>query len=111
MISRYIGGVYVDRAMIGQNGATQPYTPVSLADQKRAMAALSNYAFSPDAYKAPNDLYNYLAMQRRGFNFSSGTEDPKIHDQVLNYQKNVLIHLLHPNTVQRISDSELYGNQ
>lgn len=111
VISRYIGGVYVDRAMVGQNGATQPYTSVSLADQKRAMAALSNFAFSPDAYKAPSDLYNYLAMQRRGFNFSSGTEDPKIHDQVLNYQKNVLNHLLHPNTVQRISDSELYGNQ
>lgn len=111
VISRYIGGVYVDRAMVGQEGASQPYTPVSLVDQKRAMAALSNYAFSPDAYKTPSDLYNYLAMQRRGFNFSSVTEDPKIHDQVLNYQKNVLNHLLHPNTVQRISDSELYGNQ
>jgi hypothetical protein len=111
VISRYIGGVYVDRAMVGQEGASQPYTPVSLVDQKRAMSALSNYAFSPDAYKTPSDLYNYLAMQRRGFNFSSGTEDPKIHDQVLNYQKAVLNHLLHPNTVQRISDSELYGNQ
>lgn len=111
VISRYVGGVYVDRAMVGQPGATQPYTPVSLADQKRAMAALNEYAFSPKAYKTPNELYNYLAMQRRGYNFSRGTEDPKIHDQVLSYQKNVLSHLLHPNTVQRISDSELYGNQ
>ncbi len=31
--------------------------------------------------------------------------------QVLGYQKNVLNHLLHYNTLQRISDSELYGNQ
>lgn len=110
VISRYIGGVYVDRAMAGQEGETQPYTPVSLADQKRAMAALSEFAFSPNAYKTPNDLYNYLAMQRRGFNFTRGNEDPKIHQQVLSYQRNVLNHLLHPNTVQRISDSELYGN-
>jgi hypothetical protein len=110
IISRFIGGVYVDRAMAGQNGGTQPYTPVSLKDQKRAMAALSNYVFAPNAFDAPNDLYNFLAMQRRGFNFRS-PEDPKIHNQILTYQKNVLNHILHYNTLQRISDSELYGNE
>jgi hypothetical protein len=110
IISRFIGGVYVDRAMAGQNGGTQPYTPVSLKDQKRAIAALSNYVFAPNAFDAPNDLYNYLAMQRRGFNFRL-PEDPKIHNQILTYQKNVLNHILHYNTLQRISDSELYGNE
>lgn len=109
-ISRFIGGVYVDRAMAGQQGGTQPYTPVSLKDQKRAMAALNKYVFAPDAFNAPNDLYNYLAMQRRGFNFRL-PEDPKIHNQVLGYQKIVLSQLLHYNTLQRITDSELYGNQ
>lgn len=111
VISRFIGGVYVDRAMIGQDGGTQPYTPVSLEDQKRAMYALKTYAFSPDAFSAPNDLYNDLAMQRRGYNFFRGPEDPKIHQQVLTYQQNVLRHILHPNTLQRITDSELYGNK
>ena len=111
VISRFIGGVYVDRAMAGQEGGTQPYTPVSLQDQKRAMNALSKYVFAPNAFDAPNDLYNYLAMQRRGYNFFRSPEDPKIHEQVLTYQKNVLRHVLHPNTLQRISDSELYGNK
>lgn len=109
-ISRFIGGVYVDRAMVGQNGATQPYTPVSLEDQKKAMNALSKYVFAPNAFDAPNDLYNYLASQRRGFNFRS-PEDPKIHNRVLGMQKRVLSHLLHYNTLQRITDSELYGNE
>ncbi|MFS4482021.1 zinc-dependent metalloprotease [Hyunsoonleella sp. 2307UL5-6] len=108
-ISRFIGGVYVDRAAVGQNGATQPYTPVSLEDQKKAMNALSKYVFAADAFDAPNELYNYLASQRRGFNFRS-PEDPKIHNQVLGFQKRVLSHLLHYNTLQRIKDSELYGN-
>ena len=110
IISRYIGGVYVNRAVAGQEGGKQPYTPVSYEDQKRAMNALKRYVFAPNAFDAPNDLYNYLAMQRRGFNFFSGTEDPKIHAQVLTYQKNVLNHILHYNTLQRITDSELYGN-
>jgi hypothetical protein len=109
--SRFIGGVYVDRAMSGQKGETQPYTPVSLEDQKRAMKTLSTHVFAPNAFDAPNDLFNYLAMQRRGYGFFKGPEDPKIHNQVLVYQRNVLAHLLHANTVQRIVDSELYGNK
>jgi hypothetical protein len=110
VISRFIGGVYVDRAAPGQEGGTQPFTPVSLKDQKRAMDALEAYVFAPDAFTAPNDLYNYLASQRRGYNFFGGPEDPKIHEQVLSYQTRVLAHIMHPNTMQRISNSELYGN-
>ena len=111
VIARFIGGVYVDRTKPGQIGGTKPYTPVSLKDQKRAMNALNKYVFAPDAFNAPNDLYNYLAAQRRGFNFFRGPEDPKIHEQVLSYQTRVLAHITHPNTLQRISNSELYGNK
>lgn len=111
IISRFIGGVYVDRAMAGQEGSTMPYTPVAYADQKRAMKALEQYMFSPSAFTVPADLYNYLALQRRGFNFFGGPEDPKIHAKVIGYQKGILSQLLHKNTLQRISDSELYGNK
>lgn len=109
--SRFIGGVYVDRAMVGQKGETKPYTPVSLEDQKRAMSTLKKHVFAPNAFDAPNELYNYLAMQRRGYGFFRGPEDPKIHGLVLVSQRYVLSHLLHPNTTQRIVDSELYGNK
>lgn len=110
IISRFVGGVYVDRAMIGQAGGTKPYTPVAYADQKKAINALNKYVFAPDAYKVPNDLLNYLALQRRGFNFFAFPEDPKMHDRVLAAQRGVLFHLLHPNTLQRVVDSQLYGN-
>jgi len=108
IISRYIGGVYVDRAVIGQTGATQPLTPVALADQKRAMDALSKYIFAPQAYDTPNGLYNHLQQQRRGF---SNTDDPKIHDRILNIQKSLLGYLLHQRVQTRIVDSALYGNE
>ncbi|QNM87023.1 zinc-dependent metalloprotease [Polaribacter pectinis] len=111
VISRFIGGVYVDRTKPGQDASVKPYTPVSLEDQKRAMNALEKYVFAPDAFNAPADVYNYLARQRRGYNFFSGTEDPKIHEQVLSYQTRILAHIMHPNTLQRISNSELYGNE
>lgn len=111
VVSRIIGGVYVDRSTYGQEGGTQPYTPVSLEDQKRAFNTLKKYVFAPNAFSAPKDLYNYLARQRRGYNFFGGPEDPKIHAQVLGYQTAVLAHIMHPNTLQRLNDSELYGNK
>jgi hypothetical protein len=110
VISRFIGGVYVDRAMVGQPGATQPFTPVAYKEQKRAMSALSKYVFAPNAFEAPEGLYNYLARQRRGFDFYGTNEDPHIHNQILMLQGQVLEQLLHKNTLQRIIDSELYGN-
>jgi len=110
-ISRYIGGVYVDRAMIGQQGATKPFIPVELEKQQLAMNSLSKYVFAPNAFSASNNLYNYLQLQRRGFGFFSAPEDPKIHSLILKIQTNVLAHLLHNNTLDRIVDSELYGNK
>ncbi|HEY4613342.1 MAG TPA: zinc-dependent metalloprotease [Bacteroidota bacterium] len=111
VVSRQIGGVYVDRAFVGQPGASKPFTPVSKVDQKRAMDILARHLFSVEAFREPAELYDYLQQQRRGFNFFSTSEDPKIHDRVLTTQKNVLNHLLHQNVLTRIVDSHLYGNQ
>ncbi len=109
-ISRYIGGVYVERSVVGQKNAKQPFTPVAYADQKRAMKALADNIFAPNALNAPKDIYNYLQMQRRGFGFFARTEDPKIHDRVLAIQSTALRHILHPTVTKRLTDSRLYGN-
>lgn len=109
-ISRYIGGVYVERSTVGQPNAKMPFTPVSKIDQQRAMAALNVYLFSPKAFDDAMPLYRYLQIQRRGFNFFSQTEDPKIHQRALSMQRSVMAHVLHPTTLQRIADSRLYGN-
>ena len=109
--SRYIGGVYVDRAFAGQPGATQPYTPVPVETQRRAMDLLTRSLFAADAFDGPETLYAYLAPQRRGFELFGETEDPKLHEKALTIQQNVLAHLLHPVTLERITDSRLYGNE
>ncbi|MCS6903793.1 MAG: zinc-dependent metalloprotease [Bacteroidia bacterium] len=111
VISRFIGGVYVDRAFVGQAGATQPYRPVPYEEQRRAMRILNELIFGPQAFPAPRELYAYLQPQRRGYNFFGVNEDPKIHERILNIQRSVLAHLLHPNTLKRINDTRLYGNQ
>ncbi len=109
-ISRFIGGVYLDRAFVGQEGATQPFLPVELEKQKKAMNALSSYLFAPNAFKVNSDLFAHLQQQRRGFTHFSNPEDPRLHNRYLNMHKIVLSHLLHKNVLNRIMDSELYGN-
>lgn len=110
VIVKYIGGIYVDRGFVGQAGSSKPLTPVSYKDQKRAMDALAKYAFSAEAFNASNDLYNYLQLQRRGFNFFGVNEDPKIHDRILGYQKTLLMQLFNSTMLKRLTDSRLYGN-
>jgi hypothetical protein len=110
VISKYIGGVYVDRSVVGQNPGSKPFTPVPAAEQKRAMQTLAKYAFSKDAFN-DGGLLAYLQMQRRGFNFGGTTEDPKELDRVIGAQRNLLDQLLHPEVMKRIITTQLYGNQ
>ncbi len=110
VISRYIGGVYVDRSTAGQDGAKAPYRPVEKAKQKKAMQLLRDYILSPEAFSADPSLIQHLAIQRRGFFHFAGTEDPKMHSRVSVIQADILSHILHPRTLLRITDSSLYGN-
>jgi hypothetical protein len=109
-VSRYIGGIYIDRSFPDEKTTPRPFTPVPAEYQKKAMESLRKYIFAPDAFDADTYLFPYLQMQRRGFNFSGNPENPRPEATVLNMQRNVLSFLLHPVTLQRISSSSLYGN-
>jgi hypothetical protein len=111
VVSRYVGGVYIDRSFVGQKGGGTPLTPVSYEDQKRAMSVLKEHVFAPETLLAPNGIYDYLRFQRRGWNYRGGTEDPKLHEQMLGVHKTVLDHLLHSVVLARIDDSALYENE
>ncbi len=111
VMTRQIGGVYVNRAFEGQATNLDPLTPVPYAKQKAAMDALSKYAFAPNVFDVDEKLMRHLQSQRRGFGFRGTGEDPKIHDRNLRTQASLLAHLLHPNVLKRITDTELYGNE
>lgn len=108
--SRYVGGVYVDRATAGQDGAEAPYRPVEKAKQEQAMKLLRDYIFAPDAFAGDPELFQHLAIQRRGFFHFARNEDPTLHGRALAIQADILNHILHPYTLMRITDSGLYGN-
>jgi hypothetical protein len=109
-LSRYIGGVYVDRSFPDQQSVNKPFIPVPVSYQKQALNIIGKNIFSPTAFNADTYLFPYLQRQRRGFNFYGNTENPKPERILLDMQKEVLSYLLFPATMQRVSTSSLYGN-
>ena len=101
---------YVDRSFPQQNSGNKPLTPVPATMQKKAMDLLSKYVFAPNAFDADAQVFPYLQLQRRGYNFFGNPEDPKIENNVMAIQLNVLGFILHPVTKARINNTGLYGN-
>lgn len=110
-ISRYIGGVEVERAFVGQGATKKPYTPVEAGRQFAALDALAKFAFAPGALLPPAELVAHLQQQRRGFEFFKEDEAPKLHDRIGQVQRSLLDHLMHLETQRRLLDSALYGGQ
>jgi hypothetical protein len=109
-VSRFIGGVYVDRSQPEQNSPNKPFTPVPAATQKKAMETLSKYVFAPNAFDADQQLFPYLQLQRRGYNFFGNPEDFKVTAVVNSLAANALSSILHPTTLQRLTNTRTYGN-
>jgi hypothetical protein len=109
-VANYIGGVYVDRSYIGQNPGSKPFTVVPVAYQKKAVDLLNRYVFAPNAYDVDAQMFQYLQLQRRGYNFFGNTEDPKLQNILLINQVIALQSMLNATTLNRVSNSSLYGN-
>ncbi|MGB1075052.1 MAG: zinc-dependent metalloprotease [Flavobacteriales bacterium] len=109
VMTRQIGGIRYNRAAPDQQ-TSAPLQPVDESDQQKAMLALAQYAFAPDAFSSHAEVAGYLQERRRGFGFFSEPEDPKLHARILSSQQNALSHLLHPRVLQRLVDGSMYGN-
>ena len=109
-VSRFVGGVYVNRSTPDQDSELRPFEPVPEEVQKRAMDVLNNQAFSPSAFPINEEILALIQKERRGFDFRSEHEDPQVHRSILRIQSSVLAHLLNGWTLDRMTDSSLYGN-
>jgi hypothetical protein len=76
------------------------------------MDVLGKYVFAPNAFDADAQVYPYLQPQRRGYNQAGNGDDFKATASSLGIQINgALAHILDRGTLQRITNSRLYGNQ
>ena len=109
-VSRFIGGVQVERGFPLQEGTGKPLTPVTAAYQKKAMDLLSRYVFAPNAFDGDAQLFPYLQVQRRGYNFFGNNEDIKPENIYISLQGLALAHIFNSTTQMRLTNSTTYGN-
>lgn len=107
--SRHVGGVYNNRAAVGQAGAETPFVPVPRAKQTQALEVLEAAVFGPEAFSVEEAYADRLQAQRRGFDHFGSDEDPSLHARAFSQQFIVLAHLLHPEVLERMGDSARYG--
>ncbi|HJM15120.1 MAG TPA: zinc-dependent metalloprotease [SAR86 cluster bacterium] len=110
VVSRYIGGVYVERSNPQDPNRKEPYTPTPSEEQRRAMSVLSKHAFSSEAFPINASLLSKVQLERRMFDLRGEHEDPQMHKIILGIQNKVLDHILSAWTLSRITDTQLYGN-
>ncbi|HEX5274433.1 MAG TPA: zinc-dependent metalloprotease [Candidatus Rubrimentiphilum sp.] len=111
MPANWIGGEYLSRAAKGDPGASQPLTPVSLADERAAWTRLANGLFSESAWHFNPNVLNKLTYSEFGdFTGASWAYNPSPrHDVAVttivnNAQNQALSELFAPLTLQRIDD-------
>jgi hypothetical protein len=107
--SRHVGGIYNNRAVIGQAGAQTPFVPVPREMQEQALAVLNAAVFGPDAFTVEEAFADRLQRQRRFFDHFPTDEDPSLHERAYAQQMAIMAHLLHPNVLDRMGDASRYG--
>jgi len=110
-VPKYIGGMYEDRAHIGDPGGRLPFTPVPAAKQREAMKFLQEHIFNADAFRFPPELMRKLEAERYETFGDDGwgreRDDYPLHLVVLQMQQRALGWLLNPSTLNRMLDLPL----
>lgn len=108
-LPEYIGGQYFNRFKAGDAKGRLPFEPVSIEQQRQALALIEKYIFSEEPFRFSPDLLNKLAPSRWAHWGSEPTSnlDYPIHDNILFLQSIVLFDLLNYDRLARLRDSEL----
>ncbi|MBT8399387.1 MAG: zinc-dependent metalloprotease [Rhodothermia bacterium] len=109
-VVRTIGGLEFSRDHKNTPGARPPFTPVSAASQREALAFVSENVFSADAFEFEADLLNKLAPNRMahwGSGYRTVPVDFPIHSYLSGGQRSILSDLLHNGRLARMIDNEV----
>lgn len=107
---KYVGGLYISRAHVGDVGGTDPFVPVAAADQRRAVQALKDHLFAADAFNLPSAIHTKLQSNRLpdfdGTAYGQASLDYPFHQLVLARQAEALARLYSPFTLGRLMNNE-----
>ena len=103
--ARFIGGYRTRRVVKNDKNPAQPFSPVPLAQQRRALTIINKEIFAPDAFNIPTAYLNKTAPDPYERDANAASAFP-IRDQISRLRGGVLASLLTGTRVSRISNGE-----
>ena len=110
VISRYVGGIHIDRHPPNATSG-QPYTPVPLCSSAEPWKHLTSIFLRQTSCRVHSHFLSDCSLSA---GVLTSMENRKIQKSITSCcaaQKSVLKHLLHPTTLQRLVDTQTYGGQ
>ncbi len=104
--ARYVGGFRVRRVVKGGKNTDQPFSPVPLSQQRRALKIIGSEIFAPDAFNIPEAYLNKTAPDPYNFGDAGAANAFPIRDQISSLRGGVLASLLTGSRITRISNGE-----
>jgi hypothetical protein len=108
---KYLGGQRINRDHVGDPGGRLPFENVSRAQQREALAFLTEAVFAETALAVPDGVLQQLGSNRwlqdwGGPTTWTGRLDFPYHEQMAAFQAGVLRQVLNPFRLARIRDAE-----
>ena len=111
-LTKYIGGIYVNRDHIGTPNSRLPLNPVPAVKQREVLEFITKNIFAANAFEFPAQLLNKLQPERLpdfyGIPYNMPRLDYPIHNVVLGIQQTALGKLYSSLTLQRLNDLPLH---
>ena len=107
--ARLVGGLYSSRSHRDDPQAKPPFRVVEAAQQRKALAVISDQIFSDSSYQFPAEFYNQLVSTRwlHWGTDNADRQDYPVHEAVLKWQKEILEQLLDARTLTRLADNTM----
>lgn len=109
-MTHYIAGEHLSRARRGDVGATNPLTPVTRAEERRAYGDLDKYLFADNALPlSPTTLSRSVYSEYSSFSLFGATNYAPRHDvsyaqMIAAYQNRALAYMFSPLVLARLAD-------
>ena len=104
--ARYVGGFRVRRVVKGGKDVAQPFSPVPLSEQRRALKIIASEIFAPDAFNVPESYLNKTAPDPFDFGDANAAQAFPIRDQISSLRGSILSSLLTGARINRINNGE-----
>ena len=104
--ARYVGGFRVRRVVKGGKNPDQPFSPVPLSQQRRALKIIGSEIFAPDSFNVPESYLNKTAPDPFDFGDANAAQAFPIRDQISTLRRSILASLLTGSRISRIENGE-----